>query len=77
MSKAKTRTTPKPPRRHLTLSAAQAAAVEELAVLNACTDGFCYTPAMDRAFAAIARKVDPATRLAILTNAAQRERIAA
>jgi hypothetical protein len=75
MAKATVRTTSKSPRRHLTLSAAQIEAIEEWAVLTACSNGFCYTPAIERACAAIARQVGPEARLAYLALAAQREQI--
>jgi hypothetical protein len=61
MPKATATATANRSRRHLTLTAAQLAALEELAVLATFTDGFTYTPAMQRACKAIAAKATPAS----------------
>jgi len=75
MSKAKSRTTTNGAPRHLTLSPAQIEALEEMCTLSACTMGFSYTPAMERACEAVANKIGPAAKLAYLARASKREHL--
>ena|SRR5882672_10198197 len=55
------------------LPRAYSVALEELCVLSACTDGFCYTPAMQRAVDAVADAIGPAARADYLARASKRE----
>jgi hypothetical protein len=75
MSKANTRNTRKSASRHLTLTPAQLAALEEMCVLTAFTDGFTWSPAMDRVCKLIADKAGHAAQQAYLAHASKRQSI--
>ena len=75
MSKANTRNTRKSASRHLTLTPAQLAALEEMCVLTAFTDGFTWSPAMDRVRKLIADKAGHAAQRAYLAHASKRQSI--
>jgi hypothetical protein len=75
MSKAKNRSTRKITSRHLSLTPAQIAALEEMCTLSAYTTGFTFSPAMERVCKTIADKPGPAAKLAYLAHASEREPI--